>query len=56
MLLIIGVVKQKRGSKGSKIRGKWREMEVGKKDMEVGKKDEEGFGFGRQGGMRVRGE
>lgn len=47
MLLIIGVVKQKRGSKGSKIRGKWREMEVGKKDEE---------GFGRQGGMRVRGE
>ena len=40
MLLIIAVVKQKRGSKGSKIRGKWREMR----------------GFGRQGGMRVRGE
>lgn len=49
MLLIIAVVKQKRGSKGSKIRGKWREMKVGKKDKE-------GFGFGRQGGMRVRRE
>ena len=24
--------------------------------MEVGKKDKEGFGFGRQGGMRVRRE